>query len=182
MKLMHRALAGLSAAGLLASPALAQQGFASHGPGVHAEAGPEATVFLRIPFGGQTSEQAPRFGFSLASGCFGSASFSSQASLDACDTKPFRSLEISSGFGEGPWSLSFGGAARRSEILSWTPRTGALSLAGDGDNGGWLWIGLGALAVVGVATALSSDDEPTLCTGNTIPNPISGECEPLVLN
>ena len=182
MKLMHGALAGLSAAGLLASPALAQQGFTSHDPGVHVDAGPQATMFLRIPFGGQTSEQAPRFGFSLASGCFGSASFSSQASLDACDAKPFRSLEISSGFGDAPWSLSFGGSARRSEILSWTPRTGVLSLAGDGDNGSWLWIGLGALAVVGVATALSSDDDPTLCTGNTIPNPLSGECEPLVLN
>lgn len=179
MKLMHRALAGLSTAVLLVSPALAQQGFASHDPGVHVDAGPQATVFLRIPFGGQTTEQAPRFGFSFASGCFGSAGFSSQANLDACDAKPFRSIEISSGFDDAPWSLSFGGAVWRSEILSWKPRTGALSLAGDD---GWLWIGLGALAVVGVAAALSSDDEPTLCTGNTIPNPISGECEPLVLN
>jgi len=28
---------------------------------------------------------------------------------------------------------------------------------------------------------LAEDDEPLLCTGNTIPNPISGECEPLVI-
>ena len=177
MKLVRCALVA-TAASLFATPSFAQ-GSISHNLGPRADAAPQAMMFLRIPFGGEAREQTPRFGFALGAGCLNASSFSSQAGSDACDAKPFRALELSTGFGDEPWSLAFGGNGQRAELAAWSPRTGALSFAGEGGSGDWLWWGLGA-AAVGVVLVLSSDNEPTLCSGDTIPNPIGGGCEPFV--
>lgn len=184
MKRAIAIIAGLSAAGLLASPATAQ-GLTSHDPRFQPESGSQAFAFLRIPFGEPIGQQQPNFGigFGLADRCFGAVGFDAQSRRDACDAGPFRSIEISGGLNDAPWTLSFTGASRRSTLASWSPQTGALSFAGEGDgSGNWLWIGLGVAAGIGVAAALSEDDDPLICTGNTIPNPIAGTCEPLVIN
>lgn len=47
-----------------------------------------------------------------------------------------------------------------------------------GDNKALYVVG-GILAVAVIAVALAPDKKPTMCSGNTIPNPISGRCEPL---
>lgn len=51
----------------------------------------------------------------------------------------------------------------------------------NGGSGNTLLMVAGVVVVVALAAALAKDKEPTLCSGNTIPNPISGRCEPLVL-
>ena len=184
---MKRAIAiaaGLSAAGLLTTPAMAQ-GLSSHDITFQPDRGSQAFAFLRIPLGGPVEQQQPNIGigFGLADRCFGSVGFDAQSRHDACEASPFRSIEISGGLNDAPWTLSFGGASRRSPLASWSPQTGALSLAGEGEgSGNWLWIGLGVAAGVGVVAVLTQDDDPLMCTGNTIPNPIAGTCEPLVIN
>lgn len=139
-------------------------------------------MFLRIPLGESRHENSgPRFGFGLFAGCGAAMGLSSERNHEACEAAPLRSLEFSTGFNDEPWSLSFGSAGRRIDVIKWSPRTGALSLAGDQQGSiDWMWVGLGAVGV-GLAVALTADDDPLLCSGNTIPNPISGECEPLVL-
>jgi|GEM_PF-6639346 hypothetical protein len=51
----------------------------------------------------------------------------------------------------------------------------------DGGNGGTLLMVAGVVVVVALAAALAKDSSPTLCSGNTVPNPLTGRCEPLVL-
>lgn len=178
-----RALLTLSAASMFYLPAAAQPLTSSREHDLRAASGTSAMVFLRIPLGGSADEsEEPRFGFGLYAGCAGSLGIASEYSRAACDARPLRAIELSTDFSDVPWALSFGGAGRRSNLATWSPHTGALSFAGPGDNSTWLWIGVGAIAVVGVAAALGDESDSTLCTGNTVPNPLSGACEPLRLN
>lgn len=178
-----RILLAISASGLLALPACAQGFSGSRDTDVRAESRTSAMVFLRIPLGGSTTEnEAPRLGFGVFSGCSASLGITSEPGRDACSAQPFRSIELSTSFNtDAPWALSFGGAARRASIASWSPRTGALSLAGEGntDGNGWVWIGLGALAVVGVASALGGDDDPTICPDGFVAVPLGNGCQPI---
>lgn len=51
----------------------------------------------------------------------------------------------------------------------------------NGGSGNTLLIVAGVVVVVALAAALAKDSDPLMCSGNTIPNPISGRCEPLNL-
>ena len=182
MKCAARVLVAISASSLLALPAAAQVSSGLEGSDRLAGPGTQAAVFLRIPLGeSRDRTNAPRFGFGLFTGCGAALGLASERNRSACDTAPIRSLEFSAGFNNEPWALSFGSAGRRIDFINWSPQTGNLSLAEGAGQTDWLWIGLGVVGVIGIAAALAEDDEPLLCTGNTIPNPISGECEPLVL-
>jgi hypothetical protein len=182
MKCAARVLVAISASSLLALPAAAQISSRLEGSDRLAGPGTQAAMFLRIPLGeARERTNTPRFGFGLFTGCGAAMGLASERNRDACDAAPVRSLEFSAEFNNEPWALSFGSAGRRIDFINWSPLTGNLSLAEGAGQTDWLWIGLGVVGVIGIAAALAEDDEPLLCTGNTIPNPISGECEPLVL-
>lgn len=183
MKHAHRLISVISSSTLLCLPAVAQTSSGLQSSERVAGPGTQAMMFLRIPLGDASphNEQGPSFGFGLFASCGAAMGLSSERNHEACEAAPLRSLEFSTGFNDEPWSLSFGSAGRRIEVINWSPRTGALSLAGDQQGSiDWMWVGLGAVGV-GLAVALTADDDPLLCSGNTIPNPISGKCEPLVL-
>ncbi|KAF0111392.1 MAG: hypothetical protein FD163_1007 [Hyphomonadaceae bacterium] len=57
----------------------------------------------------------------------------------------------------------------------------AYGLRNSEGGGNTLLIVAGVVAVVALAAALARDSSPLYCSGNTIPNPISGRCDPLVL-
>ncbi len=137
-------------------------------------------MFLRIPLGDSPKhEREPRFGFGLFTGCGASFGLTSERNRDACEALPVRSLEFSTGFNSAPWALSFASAGRRIDFINWSPQTGALSLAEDTGPTNWFWIGLGAVAVIGVASALSSDTSPTLCPDGFVATPLGDGCQPI---
>jgi hypothetical protein len=138
----------------------------------------ETAIFLRIAFGSPGAARQARdlrFGLALNMGCRSSLAVSG-AGLETCSSAPLRSIE----FGSGPasdWTLSFAGAGRRADIASFSPRTGMLSLAGEGTgNGDWLWIGIAAAGGIALTAKLIDDGDFVFCSGDGATVGNNGTC------
>jgi hypothetical protein len=142
-----------------------------------------ATMTLRIPLGANATRRdaEPRASLQLARTCLGS----SLHAWDGCDIRPVEGVSLSSGLDFRSWDVALVGRSG-AQVLSWAGASERLSAAEEKQSGSratWVALGvLGGLATVALVAGALEDDDPTTCTGNTIPNPLTGACEPLRLN
>jgi hypothetical protein len=158
---------------LMVASTASGQAWTGSGASYSSETTPPVSIFLRFSPQARTNATLPdwQYGIALSPTQLRERDFVGQQ----------RGMEVRLGQGQfGLWSQGSNGKLLAN--FSARPQTmnaQETSNSGRGKVSNALLIGGVIVGAIVIAAAISPDKEPLLCSGNTVPNPIAGTCEPV---